>query len=424
MKFNRSSVAFLLFGFMTAFLTGPGQTYVLSLFNPAILHELAIGSGLLGSLYALATLGSALCLPLMGRLIDRANLMAVTASITLGLSAGLVLLSQMQQLWSAVFAFFCLRLFGQGSLSIIGRTVIGKKYRVNRGKAMAIIGLGHPAAEIAMPACFSLLLTIFPWRSVLLTVGGLVFLFFTPFLLFCLWVARDTACEVVEEATSLVVDSESILTPASVTVPRDWELAEVLRDTRLWFVLPGAIFPPFILTGLIFHHHYFLRTNNWSIELIAHAFVAYGFAHAVIGFLTGPLVDRFTAARLLPIYLLPSVIGLLVFLSETETKYAFLYLGLLGSTVGLGQTIKPALWPELYGVKNLGTIGSAMASIMVLSTALAPPIFGYALEFGTDPRLILRVIIIAAFFCTALMMLGLWRNNSALCHYKKRAGQV
>jgi MFS family permease len=56
------------------------------------------------------------------------------------------------------------------------------------------------------------------------------------------------------------------------------------------------------------------------------------------------------------------------------------FYALLGMSTGLGSTIKTAVQVEIYGKGNLGKIRSYFSTLLVISTALGPPVFGYFLD--------------------------------------------
>ena len=55
---------------------------------------------------------------------------------------------------------------------------------------------------------------------------------------------------------------------------------------------------------------------------------------------------------------------------------------LLGVSNGFTGTLMGALWPEVYGLANLGGIRSIIVASMVLSTALGPGLSGALIDLG------------------------------------------
>lgn len=55
---------------------------------------------------------------------------------------------------------------------------------------------------------------------------------------------------------------------------------------------------------------------------------------------------------------------------------------LLGVRSGFTSTLLGALWPEVYGLANLGGIRAVIVSAMVLSTAPGPGLSGVLIDAG------------------------------------------
>ncbi|MFW6348136.1 MAG: hypothetical protein ACOC2C_05960 [Cyclonatronaceae bacterium] len=56
----------------------------------------------------------------------------------------------------------------------------------------------------------------------------------------------------------------------------------------------------------------------------------------------------------------------------------------MGTTEGISVNTKTALFAELYGIEHLGAIRSALVALMVLSTSVAPVLFGNLLDAGIN----------------------------------------
>ncbi|WP_338073212.1 MFS transporter [Halochromatium salexigens] len=88
--------------------------------------------------------------------------------------------------------------------------------------------------------------------------------------------------------------------------------------------------------------------------------------------LSGPLIDRFGARRLLPWHLTPLLLALLALALADGPWLAPLYLGLAGLGMGLANSLMSVIWGELYGSTHLGAIRSLAQSAMIFATAVAP----------------------------------------------------
>jgi hypothetical protein len=125
---------------------------------------------------------------------------------------------------------------------------------------------------------------------------------------------------------------------------------------------------------------------------------------------TGGLVDRVSAGALFPPALLPMALAFTLVLVFRGSWVPFAYMSALGATVGLTATAKPALWAELYGTRHLGAIKSMMTTLMVVSTAGAPVLMGWALDAGLRLAWILALGIATVLPAVALAAWVLRRN--------------
>jgi len=123
-------------------------------------------------------------------------------------------------------------------------------------------------------------------------------------------------------------------------------------------------------------------------------------------FLAGPLIDRWSARRSLPVALLPLIAGLLVLGFSNASWTPYLYLSLIGGTLGVINTAVGAFWPERYGVRHVGAIRSVSQAAMVFSTAVAPLILGLLLDAGFSAATIglLMAVLVGSCALLALMV--------------------
>ena len=121
----------------------------------------------------------------------------------------------------------------------------------------------------------------------------------------------------------------------------------------------------------------------------------------------GPLIDRITAVRAVPFFLIPKTLALLIIWAFNDPMWAWPYLLLLGINVGMAYTGLTAMWAELYGPQHLGGIRSMVVSITVLASALGPPCLGVMMDSGLSFEIICALLASYCFGATLLMSIGL-----------------
>jgi len=397
LSFLRENGRLVTFGFFMCLCSSFGQTFFISLFNGELRRVFQLTHGDLGAMYAAGTIASAATLLFAGRLIDRIPLRYVAAGVLIGLAAAA---AAMGLVWTAAglpFVFFGLRLFGQGLASHTGMTTMGRYFDAARGRALALASLGYSAGEAAMPALVVASLSLLVWQSIWLLISGIVLLAI-PFALLLLRGAHRH-----DEAAPLAAMSE--------TPHKQWRLGEVLRDGGLWFRLPTLLAPAFIATGIFFHQVYIAHEKGWPLEVMAFSFTAFAVTSFLTTLLAGPLVDRFSARRLLPFVLAPLCVGCLLLASLSSLSTAPIMMMMIGVTTGLYGIAGAAIWPELYGVRHLGSIKAFAQSAMVLSSGLAPVLFGILIDRGVTIEMIVGA---CAALCVAAAILAALPNRRAV----------
>jgi MFS family permease len=367
----------LAFGFLLTFLSSFGQTFFIGLFSDELRTSLGLGEGAFGTLYSAATLASAFCVFWAGAWIDRVALRVyLTAAVAL-LIAGCLLLTRSQHVATLALAFFLLRFAGQGLLTHTAVTTLARHFFAARGRALSIALLGHPAGEAVLPFVAVVIIGAFGWQSVWIGAAALA-LIVLPLLLKLGPAARRVPSPAAVSATQghgAHTDDRSAATP-------DATRRDVLRDRRFHLLIPTVLLPPFIITGMFIHQTRLIAEKDWTLSWYALSFVAFAAAQ-VAGMLgAGPLVDRLSARRIAPFYLLPLGFACVLVTLTDHPWVALPFMAGGGLTTGIAMTTVTALWAELYGVTHLGAIRALSVSLLIFATALAPALFGWTLEAG------------------------------------------
>ncbi len=89
----------------------------------------------------LGTLLSALCLPITGKWIDQVSLQRYSLYVVLCLAFSCWFMTQVHSLLGLVLGVFLLRQLGQGLMSHVAYTVMGRYFDQQRGKATAMVAM-------------------------------------------------------------------------------------------------------------------------------------------------------------------------------------------------------------------------------------------------------------------------------------------
>jgi len=92
--------------------------------------------------------------------------------------------------------------------------------------------------------------------------------------------------------------------------------------------------------------------KKWSLISFTALFPFYTSMSILTTLSSGWILDKFGVEKILPFYLLPMSLGLLIFSYGDTYVHAMIGLAFLGMTQGLAMTIGGTFWPTYYGTKK------------------------------------------------------------------------
>ncbi|UGU16558.1 MFS transporter [Sinomicrobium kalidii] len=378
------------FGWVLTFLSGFGQTFLISLYVPEILKAFSLSKGTFGGIYAVCTIISSMILLTIGHSIDHKPVKTVTAITVTGAAVSCFILGISHYHIALLFlALIGLRLSGQGWMTHISMTVMSRYYSADRGKALSVSALGYSIGEALLPIVISTLILWYDYEVAAMASGVFLLLYLVR-----LYFVKLTHFNP-EKDKSKDISSKAIV--------RDY--LKILSEKKFYIVMPASLIVAFISTSFFFYQYVFVEDKGWSVSLYASFFTAYAATRFVMTFASGFWIDRFTARRMFRVYLLPITIGLLPLAFMDSIAGALIFLILAGCSVGISGSVKTAVIAELYGTEKLGVVRSVYTMFMVLSTALGPLVVGLLL----DADIGFRWIILGLFFTATASLLNAQR---------------
>ena len=317
----------------------------------------------------LATLASATTLVLVGKVVDHVSVAMMAAVVCISLALVCLSMSIVTSVLGLGITLYGLRLLGQGFMTHTAMTAMGRWYDKERGRAVALTGLGHQIGDGLFPILVVTLLSWFAWTQIWQGAAVLLIFVALPLIVSLMRVER------LPRNTLSAVAASNI---------RQYTRREVVQDPVFWVLCCTTLMPAFIGTSFYFHQQHVGDEKSWSYTLIATTFAAMALSNVVFALLTGVMVDRFSAARLLPLYLLPLCCACLVMHVFSSAHALWVYMILLGISAGTANTLLSSIWPEIYGTKHLGSIRSLVMAGMVFSSALGPGVTGWFIDRGVS----------------------------------------
>ncbi|SFD63311.1 MFS transporter [Roseivivax sediminis] len=410
LSFLRDNARWLLAGGLLTFLSSFGQTFFISVFAGDIRAAFDLSHGAWGGIYSLGTTVSAMLMIGAGGLTDRFRSRALGGIGLVCLALACLAMAGTTSAWMLPVAILALRFFGQGMMGLIAMVSMSRWFVAARGRALSVAGLGVTLGQAVLPVIFVALLPLMDWRMLWVIAAGITILG-VPLLLVLLRTERTPQSHAAEsDATGME--------------GRHWKRGEVLRHPFFWLMGPALLGPPAFGTALFFQQVHFVEVKGWHlIEFVSFMPL---FTLVTVGsmMLSGGAIDRFGTARVLPVYLVPSILAFLFFGAGDALWTAAAGLVLLGMTQGMQATLPNALWAEFFGTRHLGAIKSMGTAIMVFGTAIGPGLTGVLIDLGIGIEA--QYLGVAVYFACAvaaiLAGLALVRRRSGIPRVEEPAG--
>ena len=369
LAFLKQNFRWIAGGFTLTFFSSFGQTYFISASISEWRAAFDLSHGEFGRLYMFATLASAFCLPFLGRIVDVMPVHRTIALVVPVLAAAALLAGYATTVQTVVVAIFLLRLFGQGMMTHIALTATGRWFVAARGRAVLLVILGHQGGEATIPLAFSVLVLAYGYRVG--WVSSAIALIFIG-LPFAYWAYHKPRMPHGRQASDL--DSK----PQG----RSWTRREVMRDPTFWVLLTGILAPPFVGTTIFYHQNYLTELNGWPPQHFALSLLVLSLTTVGCALAAGAAIDRFGAKAVLPYFLLPLSAACFALGFSGPAAWLFVVMVLLGISYGISSTLFGSLWPEIYGLANLGSIRAITVSAVVFATAAGPGLTGTLIDRG------------------------------------------
>jgi predicted MFS family arabinose efflux permease len=364
-QFSRANWPLLVFGALLMALSSFGQTFFVSMSGAHFRSAFGLSDGGLGTAYAAGTFVSALTLTWAGRLIDYTTVRRFTWSVAFLLAFACLLVSISPNYVVLAIAFYFLRLGGQGLMTHTALMATARSFPNDAGKALGLIALGLSAAQGFLPVATVFAMDTWGWRtgwvinSVTVILGVAFALRFLP-------VAGDQPLR-----------KRSDRTEGQAVKPKP-----LWHDRRLLLTLPAVLASPFIVTGFFFHQARLAEQKGWDIATVAGSLGAFAVVQAVSLVVIGPIIDRLGPKRLLPFFLVPQALGMLLLGTASAPIVAPVYMLLMAISAAFGSTLATALWVDLFGTKDLARVRSVVEAGAVVASGASPVVFGLLIDAG------------------------------------------
>jgi MFS family permease len=325
--------------------------------------------------YLVGTLGGAVAMPRVGRLIDDRGARVAMALVGGVFGVVLAAMAGVVGIVTLVLGFTGIRAFGQGGLSLVATTSVAPWFARRRGLAIGVTAAVGSALLSLVPILSATVIDRIGWRLAWVALALLVWAVVLPIALRGM---IDRPADVGQQVDGDVAPVDDAAEAAARA--RDLTRGQALRAPMFWAVAAAVAATGMIGTGLAFHQIDLLGEQGLTPVQAAANFLPQTAAALTATLLVGSMVDRFAPRWVLLTSMLLLAAAMAAVPLVSPGVVAALYgmaVGAAGSSV---RALEAAAFPKLFGITHLGSIRGVVTAISVASTAFGP----LALSLGRD----------------------------------------
>jgi MFS family permease len=351
---------------LVVFSSGPGQSYVFSIFIDSIIEDTGLSRPGISVLYMASTGLSAGLVAIVSRLADHYGPRTMLVAVGLGFGAACFGMATATNILLFYIAFASLRALGQGSLNINSILLVNQWFVSRRGRAIAMMSLGAVLSSAIFPPFARFLIVNIGWREAYGVIGVVAIVLIIPVTLL---VVRNRP-----EDMGMFPDG---LPEPPVSETRQ-ALSGVRRDTRIyssinfWLLALSLGTPGLVSTALVFHQTSIFAEKGLSATLAAGVFVIFSGSSAVSSLAAGFAVDRI-GPKALYAFSMVSILAALVLVVAVDSVFmAVVYVLVMGVAGGAHHIVQGVIWAHYYGRHRLGRVQGSAMTINFCASAVGP----------------------------------------------------
>jgi len=384
-----------------AFFTSPGQTYMVSVFNPSLRTDLGLSLTQLTGAYMLGTVLASFPQSYIGQWADRVGLRKMLLIITSLFSLACLFIAQVQKLPMLFVAFFFLRLLGQGALELLSVNMLPMWFREKLGSISGIKNVVVNLMIGIVPLSILALIGRVGWRTTYRLAGATVFLIFIP-VVYYFYINRPEEIGQTLDGNGKTQKGPSL---AGSQPGSEFTLKGAMRTPAYWILTLSWFAWSAIATAITFNLLPIFTSKGLTEQQAAASYTILMVVSAAFQIIGGVIADRvplrWMAFGTLGLYGLAVLALIYVPVGSVVLVYSIILGMAQGLFGGLGNTV----WVRYFGRENLGRIRGSVWTAAVAGSSIGPFLMGLSFDRSGDFFTSLMVIVVCLF---CLAMAGVW----------------
>ncbi len=379
-------------GALSVFFSGPGQTYSVSVFIDSYIAEFGWSRSFVSSMYSVGTLAAGFALFVVGRQVDRRGHRFMIPVVATIFGLALLWMSVVVSPWMLIVGFFLIRLLGQGSMTLLGSTLVPQWFERKRARAMSLMSIGGVLGAASLPPLNTWLIQEYGWR--------MGWQFWALALIVVMAPAAAYFVRNRPESVGSLPDGIKVGAGSgedTYIAARSWTLHQAKRTRAFWLFLFCMFVPSMVNTGITFHMVSILGEHGITPAQSAFVLGLIAMTALPSTFLAGWVLDRYPVHRVVAIANIAQVFVMLLLLYIQSYGMAIVFGGLRGIIQGFESMNVNVLWPNYFGRQYLGSIRGFAMIFMVVGSAFGPLPFGFAFDvFGSYSQVLWLMMLFPA----------------------------
>ena len=336
----------------------------------------------------------------IGQLADRIGIRKTLFMIVSLFSLACIFISQVSSLGMLFFAFFFLRMLGQGALELLSANMLPMWFRKSLGTVSGIKNVIVSLMIGVVPIGVLALIGIVGWRQTYIFSGASVFLILLP-LIYFLYINKPEEIGEVIDGNKLLDSQKSDTSDAE----NELTLKEAMRTRAYWILSLSRAVWAAIATAIAFNLLPIFNAKGLSNEEAAASFLILMVLSAFFQIFGGVIADRIELRWMsfgsMGLYGL--AIGALIYMPNNLVL--LVYTLILGLSQGLFGGLENTVWVRYFGRKHLGKIRGSVLTASVAGSSVGPFLMGISYDMSGDFFISLAWFAIILF---ALSIAGIW----------------
>lgn len=395
-------------GALSVFFSAPGQTFSVSIFIDFYIEEFNWSRSQISSFYSIATLVSGLSMTFVGNMIDKKGHRKATAIVAALFGATLLWMSAVQAPWMILIGFLFIRMFGQGSLTLIPSVLIPQWFEKKRGRALSFISIGGVLGSAVVPPLNNFLIENYGLTIAWLVWAGLMFGIMFPAAVLLIRNKPEDIGQLTDGKSLKAVkdlspkDSKAL---SEKEKEKSWTLQEAKRTRTFWLMLYSTLVPALINTAITFHFVSIITEKGFDNAFAAYLLSTMAVIQMGMTFVAGFVLEKVKVNILKGWSYILYVVIILLINYTAQPALLILFAVLQGIFMAMNGVSTNVLWADYYGRANLGKIRGLAMSAMVIGSALGPFPFGLAFDiFGRYDEILLASLLLPILAAVAMFI--------------------